>query len=565
MSEGIHRTDGTHAVWQRIRDSHWGAWLLIGGLGILWIDLFRQLSYQWMAKEQYSYGWFVPALSVALLWQRWMTRPAPSAPGWRAVSIVTVSLAAAALLPLRIVHETNPDWPGLSWILALALITVTMGTLHAIGGRSWTRHLLFPVCFSLVAVRWPWRIEQPLTLVLMNNVTSVAVEVLGWFNTPAIQQGNLIQLGSMTVGVDEACSGIRSLQASMMVTLFLGELYLLRWAARIVLVLCGAGLAIGLNVSRTLVLSWSAAAAGLPGIERWHDVTGISLFLVLLSSLWWLAHRFGRLRPAIATARSVAPAVRPGPWLGGAVFVGALTVVLGTEAWFRIRAPRPSVVEEWTTTLPTRLDAFQEIELTRRESRLLRPDEQQCGAWTDPDASEWTVYYFRWLPGTISSRVRVRAHRPEVCLLSSGRTLSRELGFTRFRVGGLSIPFRRYVFDDSGRPMYVFFCLWEDGAENLPATELLRLRDRVRAAWAGIRTAGQRTLEIIVTGVDSERSAEERVARRLPELVRVVSKGPDSGPQSSSNRSEGTVDARTAFTADGPESHETADPNPPMP
>src|SRR2546427_8955834 len=46
--------------------------------GVLWLDLIRQLSYQWSTNEQYSYGWFVPFFALGLLWRRWACRPAPT-------------------------------------------------------------------------------------------------------------------------------------------------------------------------------------------------------------------------------------------------------------------------------------------------------------------------------------------------------------------------------------------------------------------------------------------------------------------------------------------------------
>ena len=60
---------------------------------------------------------------------------------------------------------------------------------------------------------------------------------------PAVQHGNVIEVKIGLVGVDEACSGVRSLQATLMVSVFFGELYCASWLRRIVLVLCGAPIA----------------------------------------------------------------------------------------------------------------------------------------------------------------------------------------------------------------------------------------------------------------------------------------------------------------------------------
>ena len=45
---------------------------------VLWIDLIRQLSYQWSTNEQYAYGWFLPFLALGLLLKKWPDRPVPS-------------------------------------------------------------------------------------------------------------------------------------------------------------------------------------------------------------------------------------------------------------------------------------------------------------------------------------------------------------------------------------------------------------------------------------------------------------------------------------------------------
>jgi hypothetical protein len=73
----------------------------------------------------------------------------------------------------------------------------------------------------------------------MELATSVTVELLNLFHFPAVQHGNVIEVRTGFLGVDEACSGIRSLQATLMVSLFLGELYRASWIRRAILILIG--------------------------------------------------------------------------------------------------------------------------------------------------------------------------------------------------------------------------------------------------------------------------------------------------------------------------------------
>src|SRR2546423_377825 len=89
----------------------------------------------------------------------------------------------------------------------------------------------------------------------MRVVANLTVEALGWFNIPALQRGNLIEISTGVVGIDEACSGIRSFQSTLMAALFLGELYLLKWHRRLLLLVGGVALSFCLNVVRTLIRS----------------------------------------------------------------------------------------------------------------------------------------------------------------------------------------------------------------------------------------------------------------------------------------------------------------------
>jgi hypothetical protein len=52
----------------------------LAAFSVLWIDLIRQLSYQWSTNEQYAYGWFVPFLAFGLILKKWSDRPPPGDP-----------------------------------------------------------------------------------------------------------------------------------------------------------------------------------------------------------------------------------------------------------------------------------------------------------------------------------------------------------------------------------------------------------------------------------------------------------------------------------------------------
>ncbi len=289
-------------------DAVWRLGLPIALFAVLWADLVRQLSYTWEANEQYAYGWFVPFFALVLFGKRWRTRPVAqprTSPFWLTVLVV---VATAALLPGRVVYEINPDWPLWSWLMALTVVGISLYAVFLAGGWKWVRHFGFPVCFILVAVQWPYRIEHGLTQGLMRVVAGLTVEVLGWFDIPAFQHGNLIEISNGVVGISDACSGIRSFQATLMAALSLGELYQLRWTRRLLLLGGGVVIAFSLNVVRTVTLTWHTSSAGIAALEEWHDPAGLMIFVVSFLCLWavavWLraksapAAQVGDLRPA---------------------------------------------------------------------------------------------------------------------------------------------------------------------------------------------------------------------------------------------------------------------------
>lgn len=506
-----------------------GVWLPILAFSILWADLLRQLSYQWQARDEYAYGWFVPILAVGLWLRKWDTRP-PARPspltGWLTGVIV---LAAVALLPIRIFHEANPDWASFAWPMAFSVVTLTWIAIYRAGGSAWWRHFAFPAAFILVAITWPYRIESTLTQGLMRTAAAVTVEILGWLNVPALRHGNLIELSTGTVGVDEACSGIRSFQSSFMAALYLGEHFLLRFAPRIALLVLGLTIAFSLNIVRTLFLTAQAATSGLEAIDKWHDPAGLTILVVTFACLWGLASiatkRLGWAAspPAQPLGKNErAPARMPSRYLI-AMGCWGLVVVICVELWYRPQDRRGAYSDQWTVSLPTDADAFEPIELTPRVLESLQhPDAVITGRWTEPGGIHWNVFFLRWDPASLPSIMKARWHHPEVCLPGSGFREVENRGLERIDAGAAQFAFHRFVFEANGRHYYVFFCQWHgDGSQ-----QGLRLVDREeRLDWVrtGRRRLGLQTLQVILTGYASAEHAEEALRERLPALIRLNS------------------------------------------
>src|SRR5205814_9444026 len=115
---------------------------------------------------------------------------------------------------------------------------------------------------------------------------------------PAVQLGNVIEVGSGYVGIDEACTGIRSLQATFMVSLFLGEFYGFAMGRRVILIVAAASLAFFCNLIRTFLLVYLGAEHGCQSSKNWHDPAGYTSVTTCAVGLGVLSMLLSRRREA---------------------------------------------------------------------------------------------------------------------------------------------------------------------------------------------------------------------------------------------------------------------------
>src|SRR6516165_3526564 len=235
------------------------------------------LLFFWQVNPQYSYGWLAPGLAIYLFLRGWESRPDPQRTSrWTRPAL---SLCLIALAPIWLVREATPDWSVVSWLLALTIVAALLLVIGRLGGTPWLIHFAFPTCFILSAVPWPQRLELALVQGLMRIVADAASEILNWIGIAAVATGNLVRLPSGSVAIDEACSGIRSLQAMLMIALFLGEFRALNFVRRTALVAFALCAAIFLNLARTTALVFAVTRWGKSAFDAWHVPAGHILFI----------------------------------------------------------------------------------------------------------------------------------------------------------------------------------------------------------------------------------------------------------------------------------------------
>jgi exosortase len=490
-------------------------------VGLFWLELTWRLQMEWSVNPQYNYGWAVPFLAAFLLWRRWTNAPAPGRPDAKWVGVVVMIAGAFVVVPVRLIQEANPDWRLMSWTMAVATVLITLAAIFLAGGFPWLRHFSFPIVFFLVSVPWPVQFEQLIIQGLMRADAAINVEILNAIGIPAVQLGNVIEVGTGFVGIDEACTGVRSLQATFMVSLFLGEFYGFGLSRRVLLVLSGAALAFGCNLVRTFLLVSLGAEHGSEMIARWHDPAGYSILFVCLFALWALSLLFGgnQRREHEAPPVSQRPRQLPRYYL---VALGILLLVaeVGTQVWYSAHEKNVAKTPSWTIKWPEQAKDFQRVPVAESAQDLLRYNEGGGASWSSADGHQWAMYFFRWLPGRTAG-LYVTNHRPDICLPASGMTQRGGVDEKVVTINGVTLPIRGYVFEKQGRLLHVYYCYWDGssaaaraGAENWAAS------GRLEKVFRGKRDIGTQMLEIVVAGYEDAVTAEKAVRAELGRIIR---------------------------------------------
>jgi len=510
------------------------------GLGIallwMWATLILALRVDWSVNPQYAYGWAVPVLCVTLYYRHRQAVVAGDcsaadargevAPSWSMVGIVVMLSAWPAI---RLIQQANPDWRLVAWAQALEVCGVTYGWLRLALGVG---PPLFPIAFFLVAIPWPSCIELPLIHWLTRLNTELTVALAGWLGVPALAHGNVIEVSTGLIGIEEPCSGIRSLQASLMVALFLGAYFRLGWSRHLLLLAAGLGLALAGNLARTCLLTLMASWRGIEFVYPWHDPGGAAIlvgcfFLLSLVARTW-SKKFNRAEarrsspgPSWSLSASSMSSRHPYPSLAILGVFMPLWLVLsevGVEAYYRFHEASLPKRQFWTVRPPAEISTLTQTNLPEKVQSLLRYSRAAHFAWEE-DAVRWQVIFLEWTPGRVTSQL-ARFHNPEVCLSATGQPHEVVSDLRFYAVGDLHLPFRILRVPGTAGVQYLFYCIWEDRAGTQAAVaDTLDYWSRLRQAFQGRRNLGQRALAIRLQGVADCETAEALLAPQLRRLV----------------------------------------------
>jgi exosortase/archaeosortase family protein len=355
---------------------------------------------------------------------------------------------------------------------------------------------LVPCNWSALVAIGGWLLAAPIppgtynriTLNLQLWVSENVLETLHVFGIAAIRHGNIIELARATVGVEEACSGIRSLVSCIFAGLFFSATLVRRPWARALIVALAPLLALVMNFVRSLTLTL-LANKGLDISGAWHDATGFAVLGVtalLLGLLAVLLERREEMTPAPAESSLPVPTRTPGLQRALALGLAAATAlvilfVLNTRPSPRRDAPVPDLfallpqgAEGWlvrSTNLYEFSGTLQTNDLAQRS--YIKPG--------DATPTEIIIYVAYWRAGQAPVSL-VASHTPDACWPGSGWVrMKSNLTRIPLPLPERTLPAAEYrVFVADEKPEHVWFWHLYDGRpisyrDPYSPAELLRI------------------------------------------------------------------------------------------
>lgn len=268
----------------------WSLLLIAGALmSLTYFDGIKELLRIWEVKEEYSYGYMVPFITLFFIWQKKEVLEKVSFDGtWMGVLLVVFGLLLFILGELSTLYL----------VIQYSLVIVIFGVLLSFMGRKAFAIILVPLVILIFMIPLPAFFLREISNQLQLISSSIGVAVIRLFDISVYLEGNVIDLGSYKLQVVEACNGLRYLFPLMTLGFIAAYLYNVRLWKRVVLFLSTIPITVLMNSFRIGMIGVMVEYWGQSMAEGFlHDFEGWVIFMactVVLVAEMWVLNKIGR-------------------------------------------------------------------------------------------------------------------------------------------------------------------------------------------------------------------------------------------------------------------------------
>lgn len=269
---------------------NWGSWLRAGCVAVLIAALYSRVVidlviFCWR-NEQWSQGVLMPWVAAYVAWTRRNQLFACAAkPDKRGLAVVC--LACLMFVAGKLSAEV--------FLPSLSIFVLLAGLAWTAWGLGRLKILILPLLLAVTMVPIPALLYNTVSIPLKLVSASAATMIAQAAGTVVYQDGNVLQLPRMTLGVEDACNGIAALSSLFASALLLGTLFEYeRLWPRIAILIIAIPIAIMVNIARIAGTAIIADAHPEFAAGFYHLFSGWLLYALGFAALYLTAKALSR-------------------------------------------------------------------------------------------------------------------------------------------------------------------------------------------------------------------------------------------------------------------------------
>jgi exosortase len=243
----------------------------------LYGDVVRSWIQDWWEIESYSHGFLAAAIAGYIAWrQRKGTLALPAEPTSKGLYLTGFSLL------LYMIGRLGSEF----FTTRISLVFLLCGLIWTFWGLPRLRRFAFPLLLLASVIPPPIIIYNKLSAPLQLLASNIATQLAQALGASVYRDGNVIQLANTSLGVAEACSGLRSLASLTVGALLLGYVEQLGMKTRVLVFFLSIPIAVMFNVLRVAGTALLAEQNPELAMGYYHTLSGWLVFVAGFGALF---------------------------------------------------------------------------------------------------------------------------------------------------------------------------------------------------------------------------------------------------------------------------------------
>jgi exosortase len=237
---------------------------------VLYGGVLKDLVGDWLTAPGQSQGILIPPLALYFAWmQRESTAELREAYDSRGL----IAIGGACLLFL--IGRLGAEF----FLTRLSFVALLAGLLWTYTGLARLRSLGFPFLLLVTMIPLPSLVYASIVAPLQVFASTAGAKAARMFGVAVFQDGNIINLAGIALGVDEACSGLHSLMALAVAGLILGFVQTSNGWMRALLLALALPVSVAMNIVRIAGTAILADSNEKFALGFYHSFSGWLVFV----------------------------------------------------------------------------------------------------------------------------------------------------------------------------------------------------------------------------------------------------------------------------------------------